>query len=205
MALTVGAEITAREAVICPLLFDRNSHFYRFERIVPLIPWESDNFVEDFDASVYFAKHRIAPIQSARIGHTNKELGATIVEVTSAVTFARHFRHGQCAALMRLIVRFGRKTIAGPTGAMQFPLGKFAGRIAALDHKARNDAVETNAVVKTHLDQIDEILHVPWRGVRVELDEHVAEFRRNDGPRIFLFELQSHGGELISTRRLSAR
>jgi hypothetical protein len=187
------------------LLLDRDGHFHRFERIVSLIPWESYNLVKNFDTSIYFAKHRVASIQSARIGHTNKELGATIVEVTSAVTFARHFRHGQRAALMRLIVRFGRKTIAGPPGAMQVTVGKFAGRIAALDHKTGNDTVETNAVVKAHLDEIDKILYVSWGRVRVELDEHVAKFRRNDGPWIFLFKLQSHGGELISTRRLSAR
>src|SRR5437870_5184317 len=43
-------------------------------------------------------------------------------------------------------------------------------RVASLDHEARDDAVELDAVVEALLREVDEVLHVIRRGVGVEAD-----------------------------------
>ena len=52
-----------------------------------------------------------------------------------------------------------------------FVLGQ---RIAALNHEALDDAVETGAVVKTLVRQFLEILDVAGRDVRPEFEDHFA-------------------------------
>ena len=55
----------------------------------------------------------------------------------------------------------------------------FGERIAALDHKALDDAVEAGAVVKAGLRQFLEILNRLGRGIGPKLDDHIP-FRRAD-------------------------
>ena len=88
---------------------------------------------------------------------------------------------------------------------MQVTVGIFAGRIAALDHKTGDDTVEANAVVKTHLNEIDKVFDVSRRSVRVKLQQHVAKLRRDDGAGILLFKLHCHGEEFSSTQPAFAR
>src|SRR6185437_10094542 len=55
--------------------------------------------------------------------------------------------------------------------------------ISALNHETGNDAVKNCSVVKSGLRQLDNILHMPWRDIRIELDFDIAEFRLDDRPR----------------------
>jgi hypothetical protein len=53
--------------------------------------------------------------------------------------------------------------------------------------------MEGRAVVKSHLCQIDEILHMTRRVVWVKSDFDLTEFRDNAAPRVFLLKLDRHG------------
>ncbi len=53
--------------------------------------------------------------------------------------------------------------------------------------------MEGRAVVKAHLGQIDKILHMPRRVVRVKSDLDLSKFRDNAAAGIFLLKLYRHG------------
>ena len=151
------------------LFLDHNDHFDRVQGIIPIISWHRDDFIQHFNTTVDFAEYRIASIESARVRHANEKLRAAVVEIARAVAFARHLGHGNGAAFMRLIIRFGRQAVPRPSRPVQFSRGSFACRVAPLNHETGNDAVETDAVIEPNFCEIDEIFHVPRRRIRISL------------------------------------
>ena len=62
----------------------------------------------------------------------------------------------------------GIEEIAGTTGAVQQAIGRFAQRIPTLNDEARHHTMKRGVVIKAHLRQVDKVLHVPGRIVRVK-------------------------------------
>src|SRR6185436_16702156 len=86
---------------------------------------------------------------------------------------------------VRGVVELSLHAMARPARAVAIAraLGVLRVRVAALDHEARDHAVEGGAVVETLARQVQEVLHVSGGLVGQELDLHLPEFRFDDGAR----------------------
>ena len=177
------------------LLLHGHRHRDRIERVVPLVSRDTDNLIDNLDPTKDFSKHRIPPIQTAVLSHANKKLRAVVVEVARAVALTGHFRRGDRAALMGLIVRLGRKKVSRSARAVESAIGSFAQWIAPLNEEAGHHTMERGAVIELHLDEIDEVLHMARRRIGVEPNLDLTESRRDRDPGIFLSKLECHRHE----------
>src|SRR5215217_4265362 len=175
------------------LFFDRHRHRNGVQRIVGRIAGGCYDFIDNVDSTKDFPEHGIAPVQAAVIAYANKKLRAVVVKISGAVAFARHFRHGDGAPLMRAVVRFRREKVPGSACPMDRPVRLLTQRVAALNEKTWHDAMERGAIEEAHLGKVDKILHVPRSLIRIKSDFDLAELRKDSGARIFLLKLH-HGG-----------
>lgn len=178
------------------LLFHRYGHGDRFQRVVGGVTRGGDDLIDDLDSAEDFPEDRVAPVESAIISYADEELGAVVVEVARAVTFARHLRHRDGPALVRAIAGFGRQKITGAAGSMQGAVGVLAERIAPLNQEARDHAVKGRAVEEAHLGQIDEVLDMARGIVGIEADLDLAELSDDRCARILLLKLHGHSGAM---------
>src|SRR5690606_35565422 len=81
-------------------------------------------------------------------------------------------RHGQHAHAVELQLR--RALVLERLAPDRLPAAAGAGRVAALDHEVRDDAVEDDAVVVAVFDVGDEILASERSDLRVELELDLA-------------------------------
>src|SRR4029453_18604382 len=98
----------------------------------------------------------------------NKKCGGIVVEITRARAVARRLCHRDGSALVRAIAQFGIQPVTGTSRAVPEPIRFFAQRIAALNDEPRYDAVKRRAIVKLHLDEVDEVFNVTRRVLRVK-------------------------------------
>ncbi|CUQ67812.1 protein of unknown function [Candidatus Nitrospira inopinata] len=174
----------------------------RLQRVVPFVTRDGGDLIDDVEAPEDFPKDGIAPIKAVIVIQADEELRAVVVEVAGAVALAGHFGHGDGAALVGAVVRFGRKKIAGPSGAVQGSIRLFAERIAALEQKARYDAVERGAVEESQPGEIEKVFDVTRGVVGIEANGNLSKFCDDGEARIFFLELHRHSGTLSRTALL---
>src|SRR5262249_3146336 len=126
-----------------PSLDDAHLHLDALVRVVAAVPGRAHDLVRDLDALRDAAERRVLPIEEAGVLDADEELTARAVRVVGP-------RHGQHAALVRGVVELGLDGVAGSPRAVLAArsLRVLGVRIAALDHEARDHAVERGAVVE---------------------------------------------------------
>src|SRR5262245_4884312 len=93
---------------------------------------------------------------------------------------------------MRTITGFRIQPVAGTAGPVQGTVRILAQRIAALDDKSRDNAMERGSIIEPHLGELEKVLHVTRRVVRVEPDLDLAERCRDRDSRIDFLKLHRH-------------
>lgn len=133
-----------------------------FDGFVEEIGAGHGDFVYAFHAFGYFTERRILSIEMRSIGVHDEELAAGRVWTGGT-------GHGENAAgVLDVVLRetvgfeFAVNGIAGAAGSVAF-------RVAALNHEARNDAVENQAVIKAFVGELFEVFDGFRRFVRIEL------------------------------------
>jgi hypothetical protein len=181
------------------LLLDRHGHRDWLQGIVGFVARGGDDLVHHLHTSEDFAEDGVGSVQPAVVVHADKELRAVIVGVPRAVAFPRYLRHADCAPLVRAIAGFGIQPVAGTAGSVQRAIGMLTQRIAALNDESWNDTMEGGPIIESHLDELDKVLDVTGRVVRVEANLDLTERRRNGDTRIDLLKLHGHGPNVTGT------
>src|SRR4030095_16660586 len=141
----------------------------RLEDLARLARWLADRQrVDIFHAALDLAPHRILIVEEARVVETDEELAVGAVRIAGA-------RHGAGAADMRLARKL-RVEIGEVASA-----AAGSGRVAALRHEARDDAVEQDAVIEAVLRQAGDPLDMAGRQVWTQLDDDIAAGRKGEG------------------------
>src|SRR5882672_1028808 len=118
------------------------------------------DLVEHVVARDQAAERGVLLVEEARLAMADEELAAGRIGV-------RRARHRQDPAHVRRVVELGLDLVARTAGAGAL-------RATALDHEARDRAVEHGAVVEALFGELDEVVDVPRRLVREELERHRA-------------------------------
>src|SRR3989344_2202538 len=122
------------------------------------------NYIE---AGNYFAKHCVLSVEEGVVCHIDKKL--------AAVGVGPRVGHGDGAHRIAIVGRnFVGKLVARAAGTPACLQGVvLAKRVAALDHKARDDAVELGAIVKARSRELGKVSDRVWGGA-AKLDYDVA-------------------------------
>ena len=144
----------------------------------------------DFLKHIHPLKHRaedgVLPVEVGHGREADIELAA--VRVFGGVDFVGEAGHGD-SAFRVLEADLGGESPTGATSAGFVTLSPAARRIAGLDERAREGAVEAEAVVEFFLNEFFEILDGVGRGIIVEPDDHLS--------RLFFFrKLNLEDGDL---------
>ena len=182
-----------------PLFLDRHLHLDRLQRIVEFVARGSDDLVYYVHAPKDFAEDGVGSVQPAVVIDTDIELRAVIVGVARAVALSWNLCHADRAPFMRSIAGFRIQPIAGTAGPVQRTVSSLAQWVAALDDESWNDAMEGGAIIESHFGELEKVLDVARRVVRVEPNLDLAERRRNGNARIYFLKLHSHAIKLART------
>src|SRR5207245_6907524 len=121
------------------------------------------DFFQHFVTLDQFAKSGVLAVEKCRVAVANKKLAAGRIGIVRT-------RHREHAARIPLFIKLGRDFVAriarAPGRLFAFI---FRERIAALNHKAFDDAMKRGAIVKTLARQFLEILDCLWRNIGPEL------------------------------------
>ena len=109
---------------------------------------DAADFEHDVEARLIggLAEDGVLPVEMRDAAEADEELRASRIRIVRA-------GHREHARLVQLGVELLLDRVAGPTGTV-------AERAADLDHAARDDSVEDDAVVETEFGQADQVLRV---------------------------------------------
>ena len=93
---------------------------------------------------------------------------------------------------MRPIAGFWIKPVTGTARPVHGTVRSLAQWIAALDDESWNDAMEGGSIIESHFGELEKVLDMARRVVRVEPNLDLAERRRNGNARIYFLKLHSH-------------
>jgi hypothetical protein len=126
-------------------------HGHRVLRAIISALWGIDDAVDDFDARDDFAKDGVLAVEVGSVGVHEEELGPGGVGI-------RCSGHGEGPALVGSFTELGIDGVSRTAGPCPFGA-------AALNHEARNGAMENDAVVIALGDQVAKVLDVIWSDV----------------------------------------
>jgi hypothetical protein len=127
------------------------------------------DFFEHVVAFDQFAEGGVLMVQLSRIAVADEKLASGGIGILGT-------GHGDHAANVGMVVEFRGDFVAGIAGAPHGFLRRIFGEgIAALDHEAFDDAVETGSIVKTFFREVGEIFDVTGRDIRPKFENHFAD------------------------------
>ena len=133
--------------------------------------------IDDVHAFGHLAERSVLLVEVRSVHVHDEKLAAGGVRIHGA-------GHGQHAAgVLEVVFEAVARELTLDAVARAAHAG--AGRVAALDHEAGDDAVEDHAVIKALFDQTDKVTHGVRRDLRVELGaDDAAVFHFNGDNRI---------------------
>ena len=175
-ALKIDSERLRLGVILAEGLYGDVLHALGLGRLVVIVALHGGDGVHDVETLRDLAEGGVLAVEVRRLVVHDEELASGAVRRHSA-------RHGEHAAVVLQVIF---EAVAGKLAldGVARTAGADAVRVAALDHKAGDDAVEDDAVIKALLDEGDEVVDGVRRDLRIELrldDAAVFHFDGNYG------------------------